>query len=175
MVDKVFPLPFCTVLYSTRIQVIRKMALSIQPPDPERFKWEHHTVVMEPKRSLFSQAVSIVVPLSEGGPPKPRGSKTNHSDVRRTLCASRHAFEMVDEVITAKFAPDDAGDSDSFWRTVAAAAAEHLVLPLSPDSSCASLLEQVRSCRQNVSISSLVGYRCNQPVYFAPMRLSCRR
>lgn len=39
-------------------QVIRKMAEHIQPPDPERFKWERHTSVIEP--SGFRQNVGGV-------------------------------------------------------------------------------------------------------------------
>lgn len=140
------------------------MASSIQPPDPERFRWEHHTAFVGPL-----QAASIVVPPPEGDPPQPRpaavvesdggGLNTNPSwrNSSRTLCASRDALEEVDEASREEGAPDGVGAPHSFWRTIAAAAvAEYLVLPLSPGSSSARLLEQVRSCRHSVRNGSFV-------------------
>lgn len=83
-------------------QVIRKMAESIQPPDPERFKWERHTSVIE--RSGFCRKVGGVWKGGHG--PDVLGH-------HRASSSSRGAGTESGE---------DASAMLSFWRVIAAAA-----------------------------------------------------
>lgn len=103
------------------------MAAIIQPPDPERFKWERHTALVRDTGSWPSRDFSGC-----------RGGKG--------LGASGCALPREDRAGRGKVLRDDSGVQQSFWRVVAAAAAEDVVAPSSPVSSAASLLQQVPVC-----------------------------
>lgn len=94
------------------------MAASIQPPDPERFKWERHTAVV-------------------GG--------TGDWSSRDPSASRDGALRERDGAGREMSAWDDSGVQQSFCRAIAAAAAaEDMMVPSSPASFAASLLQQVR-------------------------------
>lgn len=140
------------------------MSSNIQPPDPERFKWERHTAVVGPQQDVCCpHNPSVIAPPTGGDSPQARGLSANLNNQWRNYRTSGDAVEVADEASTQKGAPDDVGATDSFWHTIAAAAADHLTLPLSPGPSSPSLLEQVRS---QVSSTYSFWCRCCQPVYY---------
>lgn len=104
-------------------QVIRKMAESIQPPDPERFTWERHTSIIE--RSGFGQNV--------GGACKGGHGADVLGHHRASSCSSSGA------------GTESGGDASamlSFWRVIAAAAEDPV--PALPVLATAALREQAR-------------------------------
>lgn len=93
------------------------MAANIQPPDPKRFKWERHTAVVGGAGELPCRNPIGCI-----------GSDLQAGDGEMSVW-------------------DDSGVRQSFWRVIAAAAtAEDMMIPPSPASSAASLLQQVRIC-----------------------------
>lgn len=121
-------------------QVVRKMAANIQPPDPERFKWEQHTTVVESPASPYPQG-RLATSNGDGSNQIPGRCNSD----TRAPCPKRGDLGAKDG------ATDDATGGNprrSFWRAIAAAAAEDLTPLPSPASSAASLLEQARRhCR----------------------------
>eukprot|EP00752_Nemacystus_decipiens_P003553 g3278.t1 len=96
--------------------VIRKMAGSIQPPDPKRFKWERHTAVV-------------------GG----HGDRPNTSP-RGCRGSAMHGRDGAGRKMDVR---DESGVQRSFWRVVIAAAAdEDMMIPSSPLSPTAGLLQR---------------------------------
>lgn len=102
-------------------QVIRKMAASIQPPDPERFKWERHTSVIEPQ-GFRRKAGSVL----EGD---------------KDADALEHRWASSSLSGTGTDSREGSPAYLSFWRVIAAAA-EDPVPPL--PAPCTVLREQVR-------------------------------
>lgn len=140
-------------------KVIRKMAANIQPPNPERFKWECHTAVVEGAWDW---------------------SSTNTSGCRSSkgLCASGGAFQEEGGPGREGGARDDAGVQWSFWRVIAAAA-EDLLAPSSPVSSAASLLQQVPYIpavqQQKITLDLMVfNYRGRRVEVHRSSRILCR-
>lgn len=99
-------------------QVIRKMATSIQPPDPLRYKWERYSVTIRP---------SVPQRWSEGVLGCASDSHVQHT--------SRDDDKSGDEATASAFR--------AFWRTVAAAA-EDPVPPI--PALCFNNTEQVGHC-----------------------------
>ncbi|CAM9231716.1 unnamed protein product [Ectocarpus fasciculatus] len=120
--------------------VIRKMAANIQPPDPKRFKWEHHTVVVRPPSDSRSpQAGTEMMP-----PPKPHRTPPDAADFyrhpprgssrARILSPSKgdfHADNNVSEV--AGGSTTAVHSQQGFWCVIGTAAAED-PKPLASDS-----------------------------------------
>ncbi|CAM9181982.1 unnamed protein product [Ectocarpus sp. 8 AP-2014] len=120
--------------------VIRKMAANIQPPDPNRFKWEHHTVVVRlPSGSRSQQeGTEMVPPLKPHRTPPdtanlyrnpPRGSSR-----ARILSRSGGDFDAGDNVSkVAEGSTTVVHSQRGFWCVIATAAAED-PKPLASDS-----------------------------------------
>lgn len=132
-------------------QVIRKMAENIQPPDPERFKWERHTSVIEP--SGFRQNVGGV---REGD---------HDADVlehRRESSPSSGAGTESGDCVAAML---------SFWRVIAAAAED----PVPPLPVPATILrEQARAGEYFGYILYIMGLRFFGITFFQDMFLRVR-
>lgn len=114
---------------TTRKKVIRKMAVNIQPPDPERFKWERHTAVVRGAGDWSSRN-----PSERGSSALPEGDGSGR------------------EVMGAL---DDADVLQSFWSVIADAAAdENMMVPWPSAPSAAGLLQQVRTSPPTLQIGS---------------------
>ncbi|CAN0066865.1 unnamed protein product [Scytosiphon promiscuus] len=116
--------------------VIRKMAASIQPPDPERFGWERHTAVVDsatPECPL-PQNYSAHLARTIGEGPRQTPDRCG-----RTSCDTGQGHDLKD-----RDSENTRGGSPthSFWRAIAAAAAEDPTPFSSPACSAASLLEK---------------------------------
>ncbi|CAM9956206.1 unnamed protein product, partial [Hapterophycus canaliculatus] len=117
--------------------VIRKMAASIQPPDPERFKWERHTTVVEPPERTTPRLHATRLTRCNGENSNKFPSRS--SSGFRTPCPAEEDLDTRDGA-----AENARGIKSrrSFWRAVAAAAAEDRTPLPSPAPSTATLLEQ---------------------------------
>ncbi|CAB1097169.1 unnamed protein product [Ectocarpus sp. CCAP 1310/34] len=120
--------------------VIRKMAANIQPPDPKRFKWERHTVVVSsPSGSRSPQeGTEMVPPLKPHRTPPdtanlyrnpPRGSSR-----AKILSPSGGDFDAGDNVSkVAEGSTTVVHSQRRFWCVIATAAGED-PKPLASDS-----------------------------------------
>lgn len=135
------------------------MAKNIQPPDPDRFRWEHHTAVVEPGWAQpFPQGVRAFTPPTERCSSQHRantagvGADDGFSSGDPVSTAGEN-FGVGGEPRERKGASDDADARRSFWDVVAAAAAaEDMAIPVS-QSSAASLLEKVRDVGADIAPS----------------------
>lgn len=136
------------------------MAANIQPPDPKRFKWEHHTVVVRPPSGSRSpqEGTEMVPPLKPHRTPPdtanlyrnpPRGSSR-----ARILSPSGGDFDAGDNVSkVAEGSTTVVHSQRGFWCVIATAAAED-PKPLASDSA-SRVLDQVNKCA--------TGYEHHQP------------
>ncbi|CAN0390220.1 unnamed protein product, partial [Ectocarpus sp. 13 AM-2016] len=120
--------------------VIRKMAANIQPPDPKRFKWERHTVVVRPPSGSRSPKEGTeMVP-----PPKPHRTPPDAADLHQNpprgnsrakiLSPSGGDFDEGDIVSkVAEGSTTVVHSQRGFWCVIATAAAED-PKPLASDS-----------------------------------------
>lgn len=149
------------------------MAESIQPPDPDRFRWERHTAVAEPLLAQpFPRAANAP---TEGCPSRCRARNAGRGGEDRASMSSRGLISVnpgstsgdnfggESEPRRAERASNDAGSRQSFWLVIAAAAAaEGMATSSSVSSATAtSPLEQVRS----------VGY-CSPPPLLRPSKFA---
>jgi len=136
------------------------MAESIQPPNPDRFRWERHTAVMEPGLIRpSSQATSVVSPPTERCSAQHRAvaARGDGGDGFRgcnPVSTGGDTFGVGGEPREGGGSwDDDAGERRTFWRVIAAAAAaEDMTIPTSV-SSTAGLLEKVRDAGTDIALS----------------------